>query len=146
MNIDFYNDWVCSLINNLKDNCDEDTCRKIMQGCAGYHYTHNNMDEIIDGYIGKLDEFIMFLTQNWGWIIHYDKEKGIIIADENKENCVCPVVHKLGDKNVSNVICSCSEGFAEKMFSKVCKRKVATRVIKSILSGDESCMYEIHID
>lgn len=144
-NSDFYLGWSCNLLNNLKESCNESTCREIMHVCADYHYSHNKMDEILDEYVGNLDKFIEFLTLKWGWIVDYDKENGIIIADENKSKCVCPVVHKLKDRDVSNVICYCSEAFAEKMFSKICKMNVTSRVVKSILSGDKTCVYEILI-
>jgi predicted hydrocarbon binding protein len=64
------------------------------------------------------------------------------IADENKTKCVCPMVNK--EKGVrSSILCYCSEGFAEKMFSTVVGHPVKAKVISSIHRGNNRCKYQI---
>jgi hypothetical protein len=40
---------------------------------------------------------------------------------------------------------ACSEGFAERMFSNVLGQPVQASVLRSILKGDPSCVYEVQI-
>jgi hypothetical protein len=92
------------------------------------------MDEMLSGYTGKLREFIVFLEKEWGWKVNYDEAAGVLTADENKNYCVCPVL-KSSSVTDSPTICYCSEGFAEKMFSRVAGVEVRAEVISSIRRG-----------
>jgi hypothetical protein len=66
----------------------------------------------------------------------------VLIADENKDLCVCSVTGY--EKGVdSSVLCYCFEGFAERMFSIVWRKPVSARVVLSIRRGDERCCYEV---
>lgn len=127
------------VMGHLPEQLKKDTLRQ----CSKYHYDENNMDELLADYVGNIEGFVTFLTEQWGWIISYDKTNGIIIADENKPNCVCPIVAE-GDKMSSN-LCFCSEGFAARMFSKITGHEVKTRIVASILRGDTHCVYEIQL-
>ena len=80
-----------------------------------------------------------------GWIVEYDREKGSITANENKNECVCPILFENNgkiEKGFENM-CYCSEGFAKKMFSKVLGYDVKVNVISSIIRGDKACVYRI---
>jgi predicted hydrocarbon binding protein len=102
------------------------------------------MGKTVARFEGKLDDFLGFLTEEWGWIIEYSKQDGVIMIDENKEACVCPLVRKdIGMKSRS--LCYCSEGFAEKMFSAVAGFPVRAEVTESILRGAKSCKYRIDL-
>ncbi|HEY8348288.1 MAG TPA: hypothetical protein PK767_04145 [Clostridiales bacterium] len=118
----------------------EDECGKI-KGAAVRHYTANEMDKVLEPYVGKPEEFISFIEETWGWKITFDRDAGIIIADENKPFCVCP----LDDRVKCPKLCNCSEGFAEMMFSKVFGRPVRATVKASVLRGDKSCVYEVKL-
>ncbi|HEY4786610.1 MAG TPA: hypothetical protein VIH57_11195, partial [Bacteroidales bacterium] len=65
-----------------------------------------------------------------------------LIADENKNYCVCPISQIRKDVSIS-AMCYCSEGFAEKMFSVVAGVPAKARVVSSIRRGDERCKYKI---
>lgn len=43
----------------------------------------------------------------------------------------------------STLLCDCSEGFTEKMFSAVVGKPVKAEVVASIQRGAESCRYRI---
>ena len=137
-------DWIATLLLNIDDQEDEAACRKIMKGCAISHYNHLKMDDFLKPYEGNLEKFNSFIEEEWGWKIDYRKDKGILLADENKSYCVCPMINqKVGIK--SPIHCFCSEGFAELMFSKVVGRSVKATVISSIHRGNDRCKYEIRI-
>ncbi len=112
---------------------------KKIKGSAIHHYNANEMDKVLEPFVGKPDEFITFLEETWGWKVTFDRGNGIIIADENKPFCVCPLVDRVKCPN----LCSCSEGFAEMMFGKVFGRPVQATVKASVLRGDKSCVYEV---
>jgi hypothetical protein len=118
----------------------EDEHKKI-KGAARYHYSANEMDKVLEPFIGKPEEFISFLEKTWGWKVTFDKENGVIIADENKPYCIC----QLNEKVKCSKLCYCSEGFAELMFGKVFERPVQAAVKASVLRGDKSCIYEVKL-
>lgn len=137
-------DWISTLLLQVDENAGEEECRKIMKPCAMAHYNYLEMDNVLTPYVGDMDKFIQFINNEWSWKINYNKETGIILADENKSYCVCPMVNK--EKGVrSSILCYCSEGFAEKMFSTVAGHPVTARVISSIHRGNDRCIYEIRI-
>lgn len=138
----FHAEWNRELLLHMNNNPTDDG-PALMRRCAGFHYNLNNMDQLIEPFIGNLEAFIVFLTKEWGWIVNYDDQEHVIIADENKEYCVCPIVRSMEGKKISTLLCHCSEGFGKIMFSKVIGREVSTEVLKSILRGDKSCIYRI---
>ncbi|HEY3388067.1 MAG TPA: hypothetical protein VGK38_00735 [Prolixibacteraceae bacterium] len=140
----FIQDWISNLLLNIDENTNPEDCRKIMKPCSAAHYDFLEMDKVLAPYIGDMAKFILFIGNEWGWKIDYKPETGVIIADENKSYCVCPMVNKkMGVR--SSILCYCSEGFAEKMFSAVAGRPVTARVISSIHRGDDRCKYEISL-
>jgi predicted ArsR family transcriptional regulator len=141
---DFIDGWLACLLNLMDDTLAPEIKTNLLKGCALAHYQHLNMDKIVTPYQGNLSEFLRFLTENWRWKVEYNAEAQVIIADENKDFCVCPLVqHQIVKKSSS--LCSCSEGFAERMFSAVLDRPVKAQVTRSILRGDPSCVYTIQI-
>ena len=142
---EFYTGWTLKMLNALGTGGEGATCADVMHRCAEYHYECNGMEEKLNKYINDLSGFLAFLTKEWNWIITYDRKAGKIIADENKPECICPIVHHAGKMNVHDGICHCSEGFAALMFSKVTGRQVKVKVIRSILRGDASCVYEVSL-
>ncbi len=137
-------EWISTLMLSLDEQTDEEVSRQIMKTCARAHYNQLKMDEMLQAYIGNLKKFIQFLKSNWNWVITFDEEKQIVLADENKNVCVCPLVNP--DEGVkSAILCYCSEGFAELMFSKVAGKPAEARVVSSIHLGNDRCKYEIKI-
>ena len=137
-------DWISNLLLSIDQKADKATHRTIMKSCAISHFEHLQMDQFLSPYIGKVEEFNQFLEKEWGWKVQYQKETGVITADENKAACVCPMVNKV--KGVkSSILCYCSEGFAELMFSKVAGHPVKAEVIRSIHRGAATCAYQIDL-
>ena len=63
---------------------------------------------------GHLDNFIEFIEEKWGWKVSYeDSNKQVLIVDEDKPFCVCPLLQKEKEKKFP-ALCYCSEGFAGK--------------------------------
>ncbi|MCW0481606.1 DUF6144 family protein [Gaoshiqia sediminis] len=137
-------EWISTLMLSLDEQTDEKLSRLIMKKCARVHYDQLKMDDILQDYVGNPKKFIQFLKDSWNWKVIFDEQEQIILADENKNYCVCPMVdHTKGVK--SSVLCYCSEGFAELMFAKVAGHPVEARVISSIHRGDDRCQYQIKL-
>jgi hypothetical protein len=135
-----FREWLSNLLTELNE--DDETTKKAIKSAAIAHYNQLKMDEMLAPYVGDLDKFTGFISEKWGWKIDFDKTTKTLIADENKDYCVCPVL----PHNVENPIpamCYCSEGFAEKMFSKVYGASVSATVISSVRKGDKSCRYKV---
>ena len=138
-------EWIYEILKGISTIEDKELRRSILKNCATSHYKQLNMDEILSPYIGDLDKFTQYLVKEWNWKVNYRKDEGIIIADENKNYCVCPLTDHPGWIKSSD-LCFCSEGFTELMFSKVTEKKTNVKVISSIQRGDERCKYEIKIN
>lgn len=136
--------WIAAILQNIDENVSDDYARDIIKSGAAAHYEQLQMDKTLAQFKGKLEEFLEFPRREWGWIIDYDKQNGVILIDENKNFCCCPLVNKeTGIK--SPLLCYCSEGFSEKMFSTVVGSPVRAEIIESVLRGDKSCKYRIDL-
>lgn len=143
-NLQFLSAWVSQMLDEADGQLSQAAKASLLQGCAQAHYQLIHMDQTTAPYRGNLPAFLAFLRSAWGWKIDYDADRGIITADENKAECVCPLVRSGVVKNQA-LLCHCSEGFAAKMFSSVLDQPVQTRILHSILKGDASCVYQIQI-
>jgi hypothetical protein len=131
------------LINLQQDNSRKQN-RKTIKQLSQIHYRQLKMDEMLKPFENNLNGFINFLEKEWGWKLNYSTDHQLLIADENKNYCVCPMInHKTGIK--SGALCYCSEGFAEQMFSKIVGHPVKAKVIASIQRGDTSCKYQVDL-
>jgi hypothetical protein len=133
--------WVATLLPLLAAG-DRAQAAKAIRACSGPHYEALGLDATVGRFRGDLDGFLRHLQQEWGWVITRGPEPGVILIDENKPACVCPVVPKphTGDLGL---LCYCSEGIAERMFSQVVGRPVRATVVSSILRGNATCRYRI---
>ncbi len=138
-----FQSWIALLLTNIDSSLGEDEIRKVIKSAALAHYNDLKMDDILMGYKDKLETFIDWVETSWGWKVDYNNATRTIIADENKNYCVCPM---LGQKSKTRypALCYCSEGFAEKMFSIVIGQPVSATVISSVQRGDKSCKYRIN--
>jgi len=134
-------DWISSLLTSLNSTLEVKDLRPIIKQSSHVHYENLKMDEMLTEFEGNIEKFIGFLEEKWGWKINYNPEMKIIVADENKNSCVCPIIDS--KNSGTSAICYCSEGYAEQMFSKVIGKPVQATVISSVRRGNKSCKYEI---
>ena len=139
----FVYEWVAGLLAALPAQVPQETISAILTDCANVHYRHGNMEAFIAPYIGNLDAFLQALAEQWHWKIDYDPAARTITVDENKAFCVCPLVQHY--PHMPATLCLCSERFGEKMFSAVTGTAVEATVLRSILRGDPSCIYQIRL-
>jgi hypothetical protein len=135
-------DWIASLLDKMDGSPAQ---VELIKSCHAVHYRAANLEEILAGYRGDLEGFIRFLEGTWGWKVSYDRAAGTLLADEAKSYCVCPVAQK-SSQPVSGLLCHCSEGIAEHMFSLVVGHPVKASVVRSILRGAPTCIYSIQLE
>lgn len=136
--------WTANLLMNLSSKLEPEKFRNLIKMNAVIHFNELKMNDMLKEYIGNPDKFIDFISEKWSWKIEFNKTTGILEADENKSYCVCPMVNR-AEGIGSSVMCSCSEGFAEKMFSAVFGHPIKAEVISSVLKGNASCIYRITV-
>jgi len=132
--------WVKHYLAETMENPQADV-RQVIKGCSETHFAAADMKTILTPFVGSLEKFRAFLETEWSWKITIGRDK--ILADENKESCVCPLVAQ--GIVTSGELCRCSEGFAEQMFSFVLGRPVTARVVRSYLRDKKSCQYTIDL-
>ncbi len=135
--------WVATLLPLLASG-DPEAARTLLRACSAAHYDELGMAAIAGRYRGNLDAFLGFLRAEWGWAIEYQPDAGLVLIDENKSVCVCPVVPK-EHRGLLGLMCHCSEGFAERLFAEVVGAPVRAEVTASILRGDPTCKYRIDL-
>ncbi|MBN2785184.1 MAG: hypothetical protein JXR25_10170 [Pontiellaceae bacterium] len=135
--------WMACVMRSLSSEKDlSDDAKSALKQASSVHYEQLKMDEMLARYKGDLKGFIAFLEKQWGWKVTFDEQTRTLVADENKDCCVCPVIRHVPGIDTS-ALCHCSEGFAEKMFSAVSGKKAVARVTASVRRGDKSCGYTV---
>lgn len=138
--------WITELLENLdKSHLTEPQLRQIVKSASIAHHQNLDMDTMLSPFKGKLEAFIKFIEDKWGWKVSYENNGQVLIVDEDKPFCVCPLLRNEKDKKFP-ALCYCSEGFAERMFSTVCRLPVNATVISSIQRGDNKCVYRIELN
>ena len=135
--------WTKQYIAETAEAGNDVDITQIIRKCHIAHYNEIGMQDILEKYVGNIDSFIGFLGREWNWIVDYDRAERVIVADENKETCVCPLFHS--GMLTSGNLCFCSEGFAERMFTYVLQKPVRAEVIRSVIRDGKSCIYKISI-
>jgi len=141
-NEDLSHEWLAVLLSNISKELNEDEKRRILKKCSSVHYDKEGMYKMLEPYRNDLKKFMGFLESEWDWKIDYDEATKTIIADENKKDCVCPIINNKPESDLSSM-CYCSEGFAEMMFSYITGASASATVISSIHRGNERCVYRI---
>lgn len=137
--------WITELLKNLDANLSESQLRQIVKSASIAHHQNLEMDNMLAPFKGKLKDFIKFLESTWGWKVSYNESEQVIIIDEDKPFCVCPLLRNEKERKFP-ALCYCSEGFAERMFSIVWGSPVNATVISSVQRGDEKCMYKVELN
>lgn len=135
--------WIRALLPMLS-SVGADDSRRILKPASASHFLDLGMSDTLDPFRGDLPAFLDFLRSEWGWIVDYDPEAGVIEVNENKSRCVCPLVSEDHGDDLG-ALCYCSEGFAERMFGEVTGRPVRAEVTESILRGGQRCRYRIEL-
>jgi hypothetical protein len=136
-------EWIAAVLPMMAE-LDPAEARRMFEPGSDAHFRDLGMEATLSRFRGDLPAFLDFLRGEWAWIIDYDAEAGVVLVNENKSRCVCPLVAEDHGDDLG-VLCYCSEGFAERMFTKVTGAPARARVTQSILRGGERCRYRIEL-
>jgi hypothetical protein len=125
----FSMDWLNELLYSIEKNCSQEECALLLNPCGACHY--QAMEQLIDKYVGDLDGFIQYMSEENGQIITYSKDGKTLLVNENKSYCVCPITQCMNGKKVSPVLCNCSSSMTGKMISKIVGKQVNCQVVSS---------------
>ena len=130
-----------SILDDIIEKHGEGMARKTMRPC-GYHCISDTIIQIAkDKYkdSASLQAFLDALNQEHIGGGHLRTTDGIILGEYDR--CYCGTAKNT--KGMSPVYCECSAGWFEKLFSSVFERPVEVVIKRSIVQGDESCLFEI---
>lgn len=136
--------WIAALLPSLAAESEPEVAARVLKAAAAAHFEHLGMAERVAPFRGNLDGFLTWLSKEWGWRIEYDRTARVLEVDEAKSYCVCPLVQKDAQADLG-ILCNCSEGFAERLFSAVVGHPVRAEVTQSVLRGAGSCRYRISL-
>ncbi len=71
LDLEFSLAWQSNLLKAIDEG---KTGKEVFTYCAKYHYDKNDMNNIVENYIGDLQGFANFLSKNWGWIIKFSEQ------------------------------------------------------------------------
>lgn len=131
--MEFHKQW----INWVLETADEQAISKIGQKC----YQNSEWVKNFPVYSGErnIKQIIAFLQETFPDFIYQPTEKGFIV-DLNEKQCFCPLVQSRITKN-SN-LCHCTKTFDQSMYEHLLKTKVSIKILKTILRGNDSCVFE----
>jgi len=132
--MEFHEQW----INWVLEAADEKTISKIGQSC----FKNSDWVKNFPTYSGEKDiqEIITFLQEILPNFNYQPTEKGFIV-DLNEKQCFCPLVQSGITKNPN--LCHCTKTFDQSMYERLLNTNVSIKVLKTILKGDESCVFEV---
>lgn len=135
--MEFYQQW----INWTLETVDEANLSKIGRRC----YQNSDWVKMLPTYTGEknIPSILSFLQGAFPDFRFQPTEKGFIF-DLNESRCLCPLVQSGITKNPN--LCHCTKTFGQSMYGQLLNTKVSVKVLKTILNGDESCVFEATLE
>ncbi len=142
--LQFTNAWTNRLLDHLSETGEGKRfagAEQAIEACAEMCFAYKGMTAEFAG-ISDLDGLIGLFRAKWGWKVEYDAEAGVLLCDENKAECLCPIVRS-SDGAPSKAICCCTRGMLKRIFAEVLHRDVQAEVLRSVIRDGKSCVYRI---
>ena len=134
--------WAVAALKGLS-HCSADIRRGCLTHCAVFHYESGGVASAVSRFRGNLQGFLAFTESEYGWKNLWDQKAHLLLIDENKSSCACPLARF--EEDLPECLCECSVLFFCRIFSDLLCREVSARVVRSCLRGDPSCVYEISL-
>ena len=136
--IDFMQSRFRDLLYILDESLDQETLVPILNRLGS-----KCGDDFAKKYKNNPEGFFKFIKSLWADTVDYDKDKGIIIVNENiRETCNCPYIK---EKDAPKILCECSLGTQKRIYESLFGRPVQVTLEKSVLHGDERCSFKIQL-
>ena len=135
--------WAQELCAFLNDHYDEETIQAIRRDCAcgpKYGYGGSRLKAV---YEKNRDPYAFVEKVNaldLGFSLEYDGTAYFLIYPQ----CYCSCVNRIAEP-LSGTWCSCTLGYAARMFGYVFGKEVRTQLISSVKQGDAVCRIRITV-
>ena len=146
--MDRLNNWLKTLFEEFNDYENTDEVQRIMKKCGsncakdcGMHEIVAKMKEEIRD-ISDFTEVLATIKSNLGE--GFEVVEGGFIAEFGDGKCVCPLVS--GQYINSPVLCNCTRGFNESVWSNFFDRPVKVELLQTVLRGGNTCKIKVLID
>jgi hypothetical protein len=138
----FKENYVRTLMENLEKSVDERTRVRLMNDCGRACARRGGLFTLAKANTGDLKAFVSRLAGILG-------EGNVRFLDDKTvhwsyPHCFCELV-AAGPDRLPPVYCQCSVGWVLEMFETVLQRPVRVRLIQSIKSGADSCVFRVDI-
>jgi predicted hydrocarbon binding protein len=132
-----------AMVSVLDKTLDEPTKKQVF-GSVGRECARQFSQDTWEKYKGNFPAFLNDMQGPNGWVakVDYDEKRGILTITDRPRKCSCPLV-KQGSTSATQ--CLCTLGWQEETYSRLLGKPVEASIVKSILRGDDSCVYRIRI-
>jgi len=165
--------WAKEAINSLKNHTsDQYHVYDILSSCAHVFppspiikmkEVYEKRKKETNNPLTAIDAVLDMMKENNAWGNPPVREGNVIIATKNPANreayekattpaekrraaCFCPVIRNhLEEDDVPKEYCLCSAGWERQQWEGALSKPVRVDVLKSVLQGDDSCQFAIHI-
>ncbi len=166
--------WIKTVLERLEEITDEDQKYDIISRCA-HVFPEEIIQRLRDNYektksqtndpLKAVDEVLTTIKKDQLWfpkpyrfrqgkIIYSERcpgspkeyEEATTEAEKRKAHCYCTVIRNyLEEGIIPHSFCNCSAGWERQIWEGILKKPVKVDVVKSIVKGDNTCLFAIHI-
>jgi len=147
--------WIKSLIHNMDQTLDPQTCLALMQanGRACYDEAFGVASEeppdaaASQAFMQRIESAYQFTREgnmrwfHFSWGREHQNPQGLIIRDGF---CMCPIVENVVP-GLSPSYCNCSAGYVGEIFRRGLGRLVNVKVVETLQMGGKDCIFRIEI-
>lgn len=132
--------------------------------CCAHEFSDMRIAQLRDIYekTGSVDEVLEFIRNDYDWYeaprregdaiyvtkIPYNRkayEEAKTRDEKRKSYCHCSLVRDYLDSGISHTFCYCGTGWYRQIWEGVLGRPVTIEILKSLVKGDDTCDFAIHI-
>ncbi|MFX0206441.1 MAG: hypothetical protein ACFFDT_10690 [Candidatus Hodarchaeota archaeon] len=164
--------WVKTVLERLEGIADSDQIYDIISRCA-HIFPKEHIQRLRDIYektrndtndpLAAIDEVLRIMRENKLWFPEPYRKGNVIYSEKNPANpkayeeatndaerrkayCFCPVIKNyLEEGIIPNSFCNCSAGWERQQWEGIFNKPVKVDVVKSLVKGDATCKFAIHI-
>ena len=155
--------WIKDVLNELDKVANNHQKYEILSHCA-HEFSQKRIDKLREIYVktGDIDTVLEKIHNDYLWYenptrkgsviyttkIPYNLEgykKAKTLDEKKRKYCHCPLVRDHWDEGISPTFCNCSTGWYRQIWEGVLKTPVRIEILKTLLKGDETCEFAIHL-
>ncbi len=136
----FKENWIKSLMENLKQQFDEKTRIKLMESC-GRDCARRGAIRLAESCKGNVKKMVEILAKDLGKENNYI-EGNVVHLEWNK--CLCELVAE-GPDRLPETYCYCSQGWILEMFETAADKSVEVELLQSVKRGAASCKFIVRL-